>query len=302
METISSTLSFFIETKSVSSPSQADSYKKEDSFLFVQNTNDFMPLSKGDLKNIIYTIVNSGWDHLTFYCPNEYKSCISDMKELSLDQESLTHLNNFVHPYHSFSNIKTSLLESGEITIQVERLYTDQEMIQIEEKIDEYMKKHIREDMSDYEKIKTFHDYIISITKYDVKRNETGDSEYRSFTAFGPLMNGYATCNGYTDVMAIFLSKLKIPNYKIATTPTNEEEKIEGHVWNAVYLDGNWLHLDLTWDDPVSNDGKDYLQHKYFLINNDELEEADHGTVEVLEHQFVKNIYLEFNDKKNRQD
>lgn len=298
MDKISSTLSFFIETKSVSAPKETDSYKKEDHFLFVQNTNHFMPYSKGDLKNIIYTIINSGWERLTFYCPSEYTSCISDMKEISLDQESLTHLNNFVHPYHSFSNLKTSLLESGEITIQVERLYTDSEINQIEEKINHYMKSHIREEMSTYDKIKTFHDYIISITKYDITRNETGESEYRSFTAYGPLINGYATCNGYTDVMAIFLSKLNIPNYKIATTPTKEEEKIEGHVWNAVFLDDKWLHLDLTWDDPVSNDGKDYLQHNYFLIDNEELEKADQGAVEVLEHQFVKSIYLEFNEKK----
>ena len=76
-------------------------------------------------------------------------------------------------------------------------------------------------------------------------------------------------------------------------TPEDNQNS-EGHVWNAVYLDNQWLHLDLTWDDPVSNDGTDYLQHKYFLITTAQLEEVDSsGEVKVTEHQFKKNIYVE---------
>ena len=80
-------------------------YYKEEPFLFIQNTDNFMPFSKGDLKRIFYTVVNSGWDNFTFYCPHEYTSCIDDMREFSQDQNLLTHINNYVHPYNSFSNI-----------------------------------------------------------------------------------------------------------------------------------------------------------------------------------------------------
>ena len=93
--------------------------------------------------------------------------------------------------------------------------------------------------------------------------------------------------------MALFLEKIGLNNFKIAMTPEDNQNS-EGHVWNAVYLDNQWLHLDLTWDDPVSNDGTDYLQHKYFLITTEQLNEIDtSGEVQVLEHQFKKNIYLE---------
>ena len=85
--------------------------------------------------------------------------------------------------------------------------------------------------------------------------------------------------------------KFGIKNFKVATELMQED--ISGHVWNAVYLDGKWLHLDLTWDDPVSDDGKDYLQRKYFLINSSELEEADKGEVIVKEHIFSQRIYPE---------
>lgn len=294
ISSISNVLAILIETKDVTPIEEVSPYKKNEEFLFVQNAKSFVPLSKGDLKNIFYTIVNSGWTNFTFYCPNEYKECLSDMKALSQDQDLLTHINNYVHPYLSFSNIKTSLSESGEITIQVERLYEKEQINIINQKIESFMKENITDDLEIYDKIMLFHDAIINQTKYDVRRNESGESNYHSYIAYGPLIEGFATCNGYTDVMAIYLSQLEIPNYKIATTPTNDQNKTEGHVWNAVKVNDEWLHLDLTWDDPVSNDGKDYLQHKYFLVNNEKLKKADEGEVEVLEHRFDSSIYLEF--------
>ena len=272
---------------------KANSYVKEEDFLFVQNIENFMPFSKGDLKNIYYTIVNNGWKEFTFYCPSEYVECLEDVKEISNDQDLLTHLNNYVHPYNGFSNVKTVISESGDITVSISYFYSDEQIKAINKKIDEIYKNIITNDMDTYTKILTIHDYIINNTKYDIERNNNGNSIYHSYIAYGPLLEGYATCNGYTDAMALFLEKMNIPNFKVAMTPEKNSDT-EGHVWNAVYLSNQWFHLDLTWDDPVSNDGTDYLQHKYFLITTSQLEEADtSGEVIVTEHQFKKNIYPE---------
>ena len=268
-------------------------YQKSTSFLFVQETSDYIPLSKGDIKNIFYTIVNNGWDEFTFYCPNEYIDCLSDVKEISQDQDLLTHLNNFVHPYNGFSNVKTEISETGEVTVYIQYFYNVDQIRQINQEVDRLYAELTNESMDDYTKILTIHDYIINHTKYDVERNDNGDSIYHSYLAYGPLFEGYATCNGYTDAMALFLEKMNIPNFKVAMTP-DDASSSEGHVWNAVYLNGTWYHLDLTWDDPVSTDGMDYLQHKYFLITTEQLEEVDFsGEVKVTEHQFKKNIYVE---------
>ena len=272
---------------------KANSYVKEEDFLFVQNIENFMPFSKGDLKNIYYTIVNNGWKEFTFYCPSEYVECLEDVKEISNDQDLLTHLNNYVHPYNGFSNVKTVISETGDITVSINYFYSDEQIKAINKKIDEIYKNIITNDMDTYTKILTIHDYIINNTKYDIERNNNGNSIYHSYIAYGPLLEGYATCNGYTDAMALFLEKMNIPNFKVAMTPEKNSDT-EGHVWNAVYLNNQWFHLDLTWDDPVSNDGTDYLQHKYFLITTSQLEEADtSGEVIVTEHQFKKNIYPE---------
>ena len=148
--------------------------------------------------------------------------------------------------------------------------------------------------MNDYEKIKSIHDYIINNTKYDVERNEKGESSSESFKATGLLKDHLATCNGYADTMAIILSKLGYNNFKVATTPEEISYSATGHVWNAVFIDNEWKHLDLTWDDPVSSNGLDYLYHKYFLVSNEEMAEADKGDVVIEEHNFNKLVYLEF--------
>ena len=66
--------------------------------------------------------------------------------------------------------------------------------------------------------------------------------------------------------MAIFLERLGVPNYKVST---------EDHVWNLVFFDNQWLHMDLTWNDPVMPDGRDVIQHKFFLITTAQLHKED---------------------------
>ena len=257
---------------------EVNKYSKDGHYLYVEKTDNFIPYSLQDLFNIYYSVINNGWDQFTFYCPKEYKNCIKDVSQISGDELILTHLNNYVHPFNNFTNVKSSISDSGEINLKVFYLY-DSEKI----------------NMNDTKKIKTIHDYIINNTKYDVERNLTGNSKYESFNAYGPLFQGYATCNGYTDLMAIFLTKMGFDNYKIATTPDEISYSATGHIWNAVKVNDKWLHLDLTWDDPVSNDGKDYLFHTYFLKTTEEVKDADDGETVIEEHNFNSLYYLEFN-------
>lgn len=263
-------------------------YFKNENYSFVANTKNFTPYGKQDLLNIIYSVINSGTDTFNFYCPKEYKNCIQDINDISKDANLLTHLNNFVHPFNSFTSVNTTISDSGEINLKVKFLYENLEIETLNKEVDRLLKELITGDLvDDYDKIKVIHDYIINNTKYDVNNKK----ELKTFNAYGALFNHLATCNGYTDLMAIFLTKMGYDNYKIATTNQNDN-KTEGHVWNAVKVNEEWLHLDLTWDDPVSSDGKDYLYHKYFLIDTQELITAD-SNITSEEHNFNKAIYTE---------
>ena len=295
-DTITDFLAKTISNKPVLTIEKGNEYTKNYDFLYIKNSKDYIPYSYEDLTDIVYSVINQGWEEFTFYCPSEYTECMDDVTNITKDEFTLTHINNFVHPYNSFNSLKTSIKESGEITINVNYLYTKEEIEVINNYVDNIIKELYDSSLDDFENIKKIHDYIINNTKYDTVRNDTGDSNYRSYNAYGPVAEGYATCNGYADLMSIILSKLNYQNYKIATTKEEISYESNGHVWNAVKIGDDWLHLDLTWDDPVSSDGKDYLYHKYFLVTNEELKKADSGEVNVEEHNFNKSIYLEFKD------
>ncbi len=275
-----------------------NAYTKKKDYLYVQRSNTFIPYSYQDLLNIIYTTIDNGWDTFTFYCPKEYEKCLSDMEKISKDELIYTHINNYVHPFNSFSSIDTVISDSGEITLNVKFLYPEEDKLKIDAEADRILKEIIKDDMDVYDQIKTVHDYIVEHTRYDIERNEKDTSPYKSNTAYGAIFDGYATCVGYTDLLAIYLTKLGIDNYKIATTPDAISYSKTGHIWNAVYYNNEWVHIDLTWDDPVSYDANknlvDYLFHTYFLVNNEAMHEADIGETVLEEHNFDANFYLEF--------
>lgn len=267
-------------------------YAKKEGFAYVNLSEDFIPYSYNDLLDIIYTTINNGWDRFTFYCPSEYTNCISDFEKIIDDELTLTHINNFVHPFNSFIDIK-ALYDTSQITLEIVHLYNDTQIEAINTEVDRLMTLLVNPNSSQYENIKAIHDYIINITKYD-QSEEDYSRVHPSDLAYGTLFDHLAKCNGYTDTMAIFLSKLGLKNYKITTPPEDISYESAGHVWNAVYLDGKWLHIDLTWDDPVSESGEDYLYHKYFLVTTEEMKQSDFGKVTIEEHNFRKDIYREF--------
>lgn len=263
--------------KRVSELEKNEYYRNYD-FAYVKNTKNFIPNNKNDIKNIYYTIVNSGMNEFTFYCPSEYKSCMEDVNEIANDQNIISNINNFVHPYNSFNSLKTEIDSLGKITIEIEKVYNDEMIILIDYKINEIYKEVIgNSNFDNTTKIKKLHDYIINNTKYDKDRSDNKIIKYQSDNAYGVLIENYGLCGGYTDTMMLFLEKMGIESIKIST---------ENHVWNYVNLDNKWLHLDLTWDDPISTNGKDVLDDTYFLIKDNELKE-----IEKLEHNYDESVY-----------
>lgn len=143
----------------------------------------------------------------------------------------------------------------------------------------EIITKQVKNAKDEREIIKIIHDYIINNTKYDSDKSDRNIEKYNSNIAYGPLLQGYGLCGGYTDAMAIFLDYYDIPNYKVIS---------ENHIWNAVYLNNKWYHLDLTWDDPVMKDGSNTLEYTFFLITTKELEEQATN-----QHIFNKSVFSE---------
>lgn len=267
------------DTKTIVTLSNKNSYYRDYNFNFVQTTNNFSPNNVQDLYNIYYTVINSGKDNFTFYCPDTYKGCVNDVKYLANNQLTLSNINNFVHPYNGFKHIETTYDNSGKVTIKAYKTYSEDAISKINLKI-ESIKKELRDDsLSTIDQIRKYHNYIIDNAVYDSDRSDRNIIRYKSDTAYGTLLQGYSLCGGYTDSMAILLTDMGLMNYKVSS---------DNHVWNAVKIDEKWYHLDLTWDDPVTQDGTNLIEDDFFLISTSKLLE-----IEKKEHNFDYETYSE---------
>lgn len=253
-------------------------YRKKENYGYVKINENTTLKNKNDVKNMIYTYLDAGWNEYTVKCDADYLDCTNDIKEIVQNNTYLTDLSNFVHPFNTFDKINTTFAASGKVKLKKEPRYSDSQIDTLNKKVDEIYKENYDSSKNVSENIKIFHDYIVNHTKYD-QSNTTGLSNVGSSSAYGVLIDGIGICSGYSDAMQLFLEKMNIKNYRISSST---------HEWNLVYVEGAWRHLDLTWDDPIMSDGSDALKEDYFLIDTNTLLSKDDG-----EHNFDSSIYIE---------
>jgi hypothetical protein len=263
--------------------SEKNNYYKDMDFDFVQNTTINSAKKYQDILNIVYSTLNRGLDDFSFYC--DYKSCVDDVNSIAESSDILANINNMVHPYNSYYKIYFTITSYDKIKIRVDYIYSDSSILLVNSAIDKIINGNIDSSLSNYDKIKAFHDYIINNTSYDSSVNlaTQGYIDTNASNAMGLLFDKKAICSGYSDTMAIYLNMLGLKNYKISS---------DTHIWNLVYLDGNWLHIDSTWDDPVTNTGENLLLSDFFLISTDTLKQKEYEMGKN-EHNFNPNVYKE---------
>lgn len=131
----------------------------------------------------------------------------------------------------------------------------------LDEKVGEIL-AGIEQGWSDYDKVLYFHDSIILGCTYD----DTADEPY---SAYGCLVDGRAVCEGYAKAMQILCTKAGIKCIPVAGK-AYDGGTVQPHLWNKVMIDGEWTNMDLTWDDPVTDAGEDYIRYDYFGITDAE--------------------------------
>lgn len=126
--------------------------------------------------------------------------------------------------------------------------------------------KIIKPGMTDYQKEKAIHDYIVNNTRYDTRSYVPEES----YTPYGVLINGVAVCQGYAYATALLLNMAGVKSIVVVGTAGGGP-----HAWNIVQINGQYYHLDTTWDDPVvltgNNTIKNVLRYNYFNLSDSEI-------------------------------
>ena len=100
------------------------------------------------------------------------------------------------------------------------------------------------------------------------------DSVASSHSAYAVAYEGKGVCQGY----ALFAQKL-MQALGLESMYVVGEVYTGGHAWNLVKVDGEWYHVDMTWNDPVPDRGNG-VRYDYFLLNDTDMRE-DHAWQEV---------------------
>ena len=120
----------------------------------------------------------------------------------------------------------------------------------------------------------------MNITYYDGDETEFGRNIYDAFA------KSSSVCVGYALGFQYFMDKLDIPCINVTT---------DDHIWNMVEIDGQWYHVDVTWDDSVEIT-KNTFMHQMILQSDESMarEELDHDlskNAETADDSFFENAF-----------
>ena len=108
---------------------------------------------------------------------------------------------------------------------------------------------NVQSSWSSFEKAMYVNDYLALNCRYD--------STYSKYSAYNALVEGTAVCQGYGLAYQELMGRLNIPCQLVSSDPLN-------HAWNLIQINGSWYHVDVTWNDPVS-DRPGRARHLYLL-------------------------------------
>lgn len=111
----------------------------------------------------------------------------------------------------------------------------------------------INPDWSDIQKLLWINDYLCDNFQYDLS------TEYHS--AVDLLRTGKGICEAYTNLFTILCQKNGIEVSYCYSTEIN-------HIWNMVKVDGQWYHIDSTWNDTYTD------RYEHFLLSDEACKKA----------------------------
>ena len=213
---------------------------------------------------------------------------IADMKPLA-SLKMLTEIDIYANstldmtPLKELKNLKEVYVEYYyEQTMLNEEFYEKYDIMQ--KKARDIIDRVIKPGMTDLEKELALHDYLVFNTTYDYENYLSDSVPEESHQPYGVLINKVAVCDGFARTMQILLNMVGIENEFIYGDADGEKGWI-GHAWNIVKVDGEYYHLDVTFDN-IDRDGrdikKDSITHTYFNVSDRQIS---------IDHRWERDLY-----------
>ncbi|MEE0945967.1 MAG: dockerin type I domain-containing protein [Acutalibacteraceae bacterium] len=209
-------------------------------------------------------------------------SAVHNMKEevvLSDFNAPVEEVQNFIdyvfyqYPeYYYFAGITGGRVDSQGYVKTLNFAYdrTKEQMLEersfMESETDKVINK-IGKDWSEMEKALFVHDWIDVSFMYDYDLFEQPGTENHDIVGF--LKDKRGVCQSYAYTFIYIMHRLGMNAYYVMSETDN-------HGWNVVQIDGNWYHVDATYDDPILDSTYHYdyvgeVRHNKFLLSDSEI-------------------------------
>ncbi|MBT1278882.1 stalk domain-containing protein [Thermoanaerobacter sp. CM-CNRG TB177] len=257
----------------ITAPKNAIDEAKTFSSSHITSKKDLYLLIKNALENnedeITFTLSNSFYNSVrSSGTVNDILNSISDIVDLVLAHHpEIGYANKWTISANSFNNV------ISKVSIKFEYIYPKDKLEKMKDEVyikaKEIISQIIKPDMSDIDKVKAIHDYIVKNTKYDYENLINNTIPPESYTAYGVLIKGVGVCQGYAAAFNLLAQLAGIDSLGVAGTGFNYSGSMP-HAWNMIRIDGKISYVDVTWDDPVPDQG-DNVRYDYFNVTEEQL-------------------------------
>lgn len=109
----------------------------------------------------------------------------------------------------------------------------------------------------------------IAVHDYFCKNVQYVDDGERSHSIVGPLLYQRGVCDGISKAVKVVLQESGIKSHVISgMAQTGTSHQNEPHAWNIVQMNQEWYHLDVTFDNTISNKS---IRYDYFNVCDKEI-------------------------------
>lgn len=188
-----------------------------------------------------------------------YVGSTSDLENMiKTAAERAANQNEYIKGHLSNREVRYEYTKmKAQITVHQQYLTNKSQEQFVDKKVAEILSKVEHKKMNDFQKVKFVNDYIVKNTVYG-----TDTISASPHSAYAVLKEGKGVCQGYALLALKMLQNLGVETkYVVGKVNTG------GHAWNLVKVNGEWYHLDTTWNDPVP-DRPNVVSYKYFLVND----------------------------------
>lgn len=229
----------------------------------IQEGQTILINTKEELGEIIGKAIKKGIKTIkvTFKTP-KYKE--PEIKEYisSLDLWEDTYVFNHQYTYTTLADNTIT-----DIAITLVSRVADGDKKAVNEFMNNWVKNNMSQSDDDYTKVKKIHDYIVDNTTYE-SNSETTPNGHSVYDVTGALLDKIAVCDGYSKAFHELAIKSGLESKRVSGDAWNDAYS-GPHAWNIVKVNGKWYHVDTTWDDPLTPDGRPVKTYDYFLKSDD---------------------------------